>query len=136
MKTKILIIFAVLLITGVACKQHTPAVPAQPETAAQPAILKKMITAKVFVKPGRESDFISAAKVMVENSNKEAGCRGYTLYQNPYEKSSFIFVETYDNQAAIDFHFATSYFKEFGTTIADMVSGPAEIKILDIAAEK
>jgi quinol monooxygenase YgiN len=136
MKTKILIFSAILLISGMACKQQTPAVPASPETAVQPAIIKKMITAKVFVKPGREADFISAAKIMVENSNKEPGCRGYKLYQDPYEKTSFIFVETYDNQAAIDFHFATPYFKEFGTTIADMVSEPAEIKILDIAGEK
>jgi quinol monooxygenase YgiN len=136
MKTKTLILFAILFIAGVACKQQTPVVPARPETAVQPAIIKKMITAKVFVKPGREADFISAAKVMVENSNKEPGCRGYKLYQDPYEKTSFIFVETYDNQAAIDFHFATPYFQEFGKTIADMVSEPAEIKILDIAGEK
>jgi quinol monooxygenase YgiN len=136
MKTKILTIFAILIIAGLACKQKTPAIPAQAETAVQPAIIKKMITARVFVKPGRESDFISAARVMVENSNKEAGCRGYRLYQDPYEKTNFIFVETYDNQAPIDFHFATSYLKEFGTTIADMVSEPADIKILDIAGEK
>lgn len=135
MKTKILILLGILFIAGVACKQQTPAVPAQP-TAVQPAIIKKMITAKVFIKPGKEADFISAAKVMVENSNKEPGCRGYTLYQDPYEKTSFIFVETYDNQEAIDFHFATPYFKEFGQTIADMVSSPAEIKILDISGEK
>jgi quinol monooxygenase YgiN len=136
MKTKILIIFAVLIIAGVACKQNTPSMPAQPETAAGPVIIKKMITARVFVKPGRESDFIAAARVIVENSNKEAGCLGYRLYQDPYEKTSFIFVETYKDQAAIDFHFASTYFKEFGTTIADMVSEPADIKILDIAGEK
>lgn len=136
MKTKTLIIFAILILTGMACKQNTPAITGQPETSVQPVILKKMITARVFVKPGRESDFISAARVMVENSNKEAGCLGYKLYQDPYEKSSFIFVETYKDQAAIDFHFATSYFKEFGTTIGDMVSEPADIKILDITGEK
>ncbi len=136
MKTKILIIFAILFIAGVACKQQTPSAPVQSETAVQPAIIKKMITAKVNVKPGREADFISAAKVMVENSNKEPGCRFYKLFQDPSEKTSFIFVETYDNQEAIDFHFATPYFKEFGNTIADMVSGPAEIKILDISGEK
>jgi len=136
MKTKILIVFVVLISTGMACKQKAPVIPAQPEISVQPVILKKMITARVFVKPGREADFISAAKVMVENSNKEPGCRFYKLFQDPSEKTSFIFVETYDNQEAIDFHFATPYFKEFGNTIADMVSGPAEIKILDISGEK
>ena len=95
-----------------------------------------MIIAKVYIKPGSESDFISAASMMIENSNKEEGCLGYMLYQDPYEKTNFIFVESYKNQAAVDAHFATPYFKEFGTKIADMTSMPAEIKVLDIAGEK
>jgi quinol monooxygenase YgiN len=94
-----------------------------------------MINAKVFIKPGREADFISAAKTMIENSNKEEGCLGYMLYQDPYEKTNFIFVEKYINQAAIDFHFGTSYFKDFGDQIAEMTSMPGEIKIIDIAGE-
>ena len=58
------------------------------------------------------------------------------LSQAPYEKTNFIFVEKYVNQAAIDTHFASSYFKEFGTISAEMTSLPMEIKIYDIAAEK
>jgi quinol monooxygenase YgiN len=68
---------------------------------------------------------------MVENSNKEEGCLSYELFQSPYEKSVFIFVEFYKNQAAIDFHFATPYFTEFGNTIGEMTSKPAEIKIFN-----
>lgn len=95
-----------------------------------------MIIAKVYIKPGSESDFIPSASTMIENSNKEEGCLGYMLYQDPYEKTNFIFIESYKNQAAVDAHFATPYFKEFGTKIADITSKPAEIKILDIAGEK
>jgi quinol monooxygenase YgiN len=95
-----------------------------------------MITAKVFIKPGSETDFLSAAKIMIENSNKEEGCLGYMLYQDPFEKTNFIFVERYKNQAAIDVHFGTPYFKEFGTKTADMTVRPMEIKIFDIAGEK
>jgi quinol monooxygenase YgiN len=95
-----------------------------------------MITARVFIKPGLEDKFISAAKMMIENSNKEEGCLGYMLYQDPYEKTNFIFVEKYKNKAAVDAHFATTYFKELGTKTADMTSRPMEIKIIDIAAEK
>ena len=120
----------------VSCKPKAPEQTEQVADAVQTTEFQKMITARVFIKPGKEADFISAARMMIENSNKEPGCRGYMLYQDPYEKTNFIFVERYVNQAAIDFHFGTSYFKEFGALISDMTSNPMEIKIYDIAGEK
>jgi quinol monooxygenase YgiN len=135
MKTKILVT-AIILLIMVTCKPKTPEQTEQTAAAIQTTEYQKMITARVFIKPGKEADFISAAKMMIENSNKEEGCLGYMLYQDPYEKTNFIFVEKYVNQAAIDFHFGTSYFKEFGTLISDMTGNPMEIKIYDIAAEK
>ena len=136
MKTKIIILSILLSIIGFSCKPKTPALPSQPEAVAQAPDYQKMITAKVFIKPGKEAEFITAAKMMIENSNKEEGCLGYMLYQDPYEKTNFIFVEKYKNQAAIDVHFATPYFKEFGTITSDWTSKPTEIKIIDIAGEK
>lgn len=135
MKTKIIVTSIILLIM-VACKSKTNEQTDNTAAAVKTAEYQKMITARVFIKPGKEADFISAAKMMIENSNKEEGCLGYMLYQDPYELTNFIFVEKYLNQAAIDIHFGTSYFKEFGTLISDMTSNPMEIKIYDIAAEK
>jgi quinol monooxygenase YgiN len=136
MKTKILILAVLFTLIGFACKPKAPAPAVQPEVSAQPADYQKMITARVFIKPGSEADFIKSAQMMIDNSNKEEGCLGYMLYQDPYEKTNFIFVERYKNQAAIDVHFATPYFKEFGTKTADMTAKPMEIKIFDIAGEK
>jgi quinol monooxygenase YgiN len=136
MKTRILILSVLFAVIGFACKPKTASIQSQPEVSVQPSDFQKMITARVFIKSGKESDFISAAQVMITNSNKEEGCLGYALYQDPSEKTSFIFVERYKNQGAIDVHFASAYFKEFGTTIADMISKPLEIKIFDIAGEK
>lgn len=139
MKTRILILIALIFSLSVACNQKKPAADEQEsqtvEQSSQPAYIK-MITAKVYIKQGMEADFINAAKVMIENSNREDGCLSYMLYQDPYEKSNFIFVEKYKNQAAVDAHFATSYFSEFGTKIADMTAREMEIKIYDIAGEK
>ena len=134
MKTKLLALSILLIVTGFACKPRSAPV-IQPEAVKTPEY-QKMITASVFIKPGKEADFISAARTMIDSANKEEGCLGYMLYQDPYEKTNFIFIERYRNQAAVDAHFATPYFKEFGTTISDMTSKPSEIKILDIAGEK
>jgi len=135
MKSKILLLLVIICFAGVSCKQSTTSQAPQPESIITSSIVKKMIIAKVYIKSGREDDFISAAKTMIENSNKEEGCLGYMLYQDPYEKTNFIFVESYKDQAAIDFHFGTDYFKGFGDLIGDMTSQATDIKILDISAE-
>lgn len=136
MKTKIFILTVLVSLLGFSCKQQVPVTQSQPETAVQQVDYPKMINAKVYIKPGKEADFITAAKMMIENSNKEEGCLGYMLYQDPYETTNFIFVEKYKNQAAIDAHFASSYFKEFGNISSEMTSKPMEIKIYDLAGEK
>lgn len=140
MKSRILIFSAILTIAAFACNNpkapEEPLTPEQPAAAVQPPDFEKMITARVFIKPGSENDFLAAARVIIENTLKEEGCQSYSLYQDPFEKSTFIFVEKYKNQAAIDTHFAADYFKEFGTKTADMTAKPMEIKILDIAGEK
>lgn len=96
---------------------------------------KMMIVAKLFVKPDKVKDFTEAAKEMIENSHKEPGCISYQLYQDPYDNTRFVFVEEYSNQAAVESHFSTDYFKGFGPKIADFVTGPAEIKIVSVAKE-
>ena len=97
--------------------------------------IQKMIIAKVNLKPEKVADFIAVAKEMIQKSNQESGCLFYQLYQDPYDHSKFVFVEKYKNQAAVDFHFATEYFKSFGPKIGDMVSSPSDIQVISIAAE-
>jgi Uncharacterized conserved protein len=94
-----------------------------------------MIVAKLTVKPDKVKAFTEAAKEIIEKSNKEAGCKSYQLYQDPYDNTKFVFVEEYKNQAAIDAHFASDYFKAFGPKISDLVVAPAKIKIISVANE-
>lgn len=136
MKIRMVFLLVLFVAASASCGQKQVKSAEQTQAAVQSPDYQKMIIAKVYVKPGREADFIAAAQVMIENSNKEEGCMGYMLYQDPYEKTNLIFVERYKNQAAVDAHFATPYFKEFGTKTGDMTTKAAEIKILDIAGEK
>jgi quinol monooxygenase YgiN len=92
-----------------------------------------MIIANVTVKPDKAKAFTDAAKEIIEKSNKEAGCKSYQLYQDPYNNTKFVFVEEYKNQAAIDAHFASDYFKAFGPKISDLVTEPAKIKIITMS---
>ena len=95
----------------------------------------KIIAAKIFIKTEKVAEFTELFKSMTEKTLAEPGCTGYQLYQNPYESSSFLVFETYKNQTAIDTHFATAYFKEFGEKVGPLVTKPSEITIYDVAAE-
>jgi quinol monooxygenase YgiN len=136
MKTRFLILTVILIAVVVSCKPKSAEQPVSPEVQVSQAGYQKMITARVFIKPGLEEEFIKSAQWIIDNTRKEEGCIEYTLYQDPYNRSNFFFFEKYRDQAAIDFHFAASYFKEFGDKVAEMTSQPTEIKIIDVAGEK
>ncbi|NJK95351.1 MAG: antibiotic biosynthesis monooxygenase [Bacteroidales bacterium] len=95
----------------------------------------KIIAAKIYIKPEKINEFTKLFQGMTDSTLKEPGCTGYQLYQNPYEKSSFLVYETYKNQAAIDAHFAAPYFKSYGEKIGVLTSKPTEISIYDVAGE-
>jgi quinol monooxygenase YgiN len=137
MKTLSFFLILGLLIPVLACtkKQPAPAETSSFEPVAD-TLSKKMITAKIFIKPENVADFIEAAKVMIDSSNAEPGCESYMLYQNPYDNTKFIFVETWKDQAAIDAHFAMPYFVAWGPKTKDWLSQPGELKILDVVLSK
>lgn len=95
----------------------------------------KIIAAKIYIKPEKVNEFTKMFQGMIDSTLKEPGCTQYQLYQNPYNKNSFLVFETYKNQAAIDAHFAASYFKSFGEKIGAFTSQATEIVIYDVAKE-
>lgn len=138
MKAKLLVLLLGLAVICISCTGNKSGESTKvAETLTTPAdtAYKMMIVARLSVKPEKAADFVAAAKEIIEKSNQESGCTFYQLYQDPYDHSKFVFVEEYDNQAAVDAHFSTEHFKAFGPKIGDLVTGPAEIKIVSVAKE-
>ena len=115
------------------CKKETAC--CKKETTC-PNSVKKIISAQVFIKPDKVDAFIAATKSLIEKSRAEEGCVSYSLFQDPQDKTKFLFFEEWKNQAAVDFHFATEHFKKFGETLNECASTPAIITIYDSTAEK
>lgn len=91
--------------------------------------MKKVINARINVKPEAIEPFLALAKTMVEKSNTEKGCLIYSLYQEVGNPQSFIFYEVYDNQEAVDFHNATPYFKTFIEQVSGLVSEKSQVDV-------
>ena len=136
MKARLLVLMFILALIFSSCGNNKPASGSQvADSLIKAPDYGMMIVAKLSVKPEKINDFIEEAKIMIENSNKEPGCKSYQLYQDPYDNTKFVFVEQYTNQAAVDAHFAADYFKAFGPKVGDLVQGPAQIKIISMAKE-
>jgi quinol monooxygenase YgiN len=108
---------------------------AETPSCCKSAGVKKIISAQVFIKPEKVDAFLAATKDLIEMSRTEEGCISYSLYQDPLDKTKFLFFEEWKNQVAVDFHFATKHFKKFGETLNECGSAPAVITIYDSVAE-
>lgn len=138
MKAKLLVIlFSMALICNSYGSKKTAIDSEGPTNFRQTPVEENgmMIVAKLKVKADKIKAFTEAAKEIIEKSNKEPGCKSYQLYQDPYDNTRFVFVEEYKNQAAVDAHFASDYFKAFGPKIGDLVAEPGKIKIVTVAKE-
>ena len=91
--------------------------------------MKKVINARIMVKPEAIEKFISLAKTMVENSNAEQGCLTYKLYQEVGSPHSFIFYEIYENQDAVNIHNSSGHFKTFIEQMSELTSDKSQVDV-------
>ena len=91
--------------------------------------MKKVINARIIVKPEATVKFLDLAKTMVEKSNSEQGCSIYQLYQEVGNPQSFIFYEVYENQDAVNIHNASLYFQTFIEQMSDLAADKPQVDV-------
>ena len=86
------------------------------------------VVATIKVKPGAENEFEAIAKELVAKVNaNEPGCKLYALHKADGAPSTYVFMERYVDQAAVDAHRQTDYFKALGRKMGDYMEGRPEI---------
>ena len=93
--------------------------------------MKKVIVAQVNIKDEFIAEFKEKAAIIVANTNKEDGNICYRLMQGVADANDFVFYEEYVDQAAIETHSASDYFKAFGEAIAPMITAPMIVDIYE-----
>jgi len=85
------------------------------------------IVAKLTIKPGMDKEFEAVAKELVAKVNaNETGCKLYALHRAE-APNTYVFMERYADQAAVDAHRATDYFKALGRKMGEYMEGRAEV---------
>jgi quinol monooxygenase YgiN len=85
------------------------------------------VVATIKVKPGLEREFEAVAKELVAKVNaSEPGCTLYALHRAE-TPGTYVFMERYVDQAAVDAHRATEHFKSLGRKMGEYMEGRAEV---------
>ena len=91
--------------------------------------MKKIINARINLKPEAIDKFLALAKSMIEKSNLEQGCLIYRLYQEVGDPQGFIFYEVYENQDAVDIHNSSAHFKTFIEQVSELAADKPQVDV-------
>ena len=85
------------------------------------------IVATIKVKPGMEKEFEAVAKELVAKVNaNEPGCMLYAIH-HAETPQTYVFMERYADQAAVDAHRGTEHFKVLGRKMAEFMEGRPDV---------
>ena len=85
------------------------------------------VVATIKVKAGMEKEFEVVAKELVAKVNaNEPGCKLYALHHGE-APLTYVFMERYADQTAVDAHRGTEYFKALGRKMGEYMDGRAEV---------
>jgi quinol monooxygenase YgiN len=83
--------------------------------------------ATIKVKAGMEKEFEAVAKELVAKVNAgEPGCTLYALH-HAETAGTYVFMERYRDQAAVEAHRASDHFKTLGRKMGEYMDGRAEV---------
>ena len=86
--------------------------------------MKKVVVARLDIKPEVVDQFLQSAQKIVEETRKEDGCITYVLYKSCFSpENEFFFYEEYKNQEALDYHNGSNHLKEFFANITPLLNG-------------
>ncbi len=72
-----------------------------------------IITATVRIRAGHYDEAIAFARRHVAASRLEEGCLSHRFFEDPEHDRTLVFLEEWQDQAAIDRHFAEPHSREF-----------------------
>ncbi len=85
------------------------------------------VVATIRVKPGAGAQFEALAKELVTKVRaNEPGCALYALHRAE-APDTYVFLERYLDQAAVEAHRQTDYFKSIGRSMGQFMAGPPDI---------
>lgn len=91
-----------------------------------------VIVAKIQVAPGKGSEFENEYRKLAPKVLKDPGALEYVLHKDNNDPNKYLFIEKYENEAAIKYHSSAPHIREFFKTIGPITVGKAEINMYTV----
>jgi quinol monooxygenase YgiN len=89
------------------------------------------LIARIKAKPGSEKELENAFRDMIKKVRAaEPGCLTYVLHKSNEDPTTFVWYETYTDDAAFATHRKTDHMKEMGARIANLLAEKPQIELL------
>ena len=88
----------------------------------------------VEIKDGKQEELLKIIKPLIEGSQKEEGCIEYHFYKQSDSDISYVFIEKWKDQAALDFHKQTPHYLENAPKLVDLIAKPVIMRSFELVA--
>jgi quinol monooxygenase YgiN len=103
----------------------------QPREKSKEKAMSFSLIAKIKAKPGSEKALEDAFRDMIKKVRAaEPGCLTYILHKSNDDPTTFVWYETYTDDAAFATHRKTDHMKEMGARIANLLAEKPQIELL------
>ncbi|MGB1190484.1 MAG: putative quinol monooxygenase [Pseudomonadales bacterium] len=90
------------------------------------------IVATLEIKPGSQTDFEQIfTELSAEVRANEPGNHFYALHKSRTSDTTYVVLEQYADEAALEAHNGTEYFKRLGAAMGPHMAGRPKIELLD-----
>jgi len=87
------------------------------------------VIARVKAKEGKTEEVESVLMELIAPTREEPGCISYVLHQSQDDKHSFVFVENWANQTALDEHLQKPYLQAFLARADELLAEPLDVSL-------
>lgn len=95
-----------------------------------------VVVARASTDASRRAELIRVSERVAVASRAEAGCLGYRIYEETERANEFVFIEEWEDEAALQAHFATPHIAEFMGSIMATVTSTPDIQFHTIASTR
>ncbi|MDQ6811583.1 MAG: antibiotic biosynthesis monooxygenase [Actinomycetota bacterium] len=93
-----------------------------------------VVIGRVVTDAAKREQLVRIAHAVASTSREEEGCRSYRIYEDTEISNEFVFVEEWEDQAALERHFGTPHVAEFMQAIPETVVATPDVRFHTIAS--
>jgi quinol monooxygenase YgiN len=95
-----------------------------------------VVVGRVRTDDERREELLRVGQTVVAASRQDPGCLNYALYEDTESKNEFVFVEEWEDDEALQRHFATAHIAEFMRAMRPTLVAPPDVRFHTVGSTR